>query len=113
TTLVVAHVSRGRTYETAHRMLLHVFAHVEVDQSVLIVKEELGQGLGEFGLAHAGRSEEDERTAGTFGVLQPRAGAANGATQRGNRFVLADDALVEFVLHAQQLRSLFLREAVD
>jgi len=69
--LVVADVARGRTDQAAHRVLLHVLAHVELDQRVLVVEEELGQGLGEFGLAHARGAQEDKRAAGSLGSFRP------------------------------------------
>ena len=53
-TLVVAHVSGRGTDELGDRVLLHELGHVEGDEGVLAAKEELGQGLGELGLAHAG-----------------------------------------------------------
>ncbi len=112
-TLVVAHVPGGRTHESAHGVLFHVLGHVELDDGVLVVKEELRQGLGEFGLAHARGAEEDERAAGTLGVLQTRARAPDGSADRSDRLVLTNDALVQLVFHAKQLGGLLLGEAVD
>jgi hypothetical protein len=37
----------------------------------LVVEQELGQGPGQLGLPHAGRSQEDERADGAIGILQP------------------------------------------
>ena len=113
TTFVVTDVAGGRTDESAHGVLLHVLGHVELDQGVLVVEEELGQGLGQFGLTDAGRSEEDERSTRTLRVLQAGACASDGPADRDDGLVLADDALVEFVLHAQELGRLFFGEAID
>ena len=57
--------------------------------------------------------EEDERAARALGVLEAGPGAADGPRQRLERLLLADDPLVQLVLHAQELRRLLLGEAVD
>ena len=57
----------------------------------------------ELGLADAGRTEEHEAADRPVRVLQAGARAANGARQRRDRLVLRDDALVQRVLHVQQL----------
>ncbi len=94
-------------------MLLHVLAHVELDERVLVVEEELRQSLGQLGLPHAGGAQEDERAAGPLGVLEPGPGAADGPRQGLDGLFLAHDTLVELVLHAQELGGLLLGEAVD
>ena len=50
---------------------------------------------------------------GPLGVLQPGPGAADGTGQRLDGLFLADDPLVQLVLHAQELGGLLLGEAVD
>jgi hypothetical protein len=59
--LLVADVAGGRAHQAADRVLLHVLGHVEADQRLLVAEEELGEGLGQLGLADAGGAEEDER----------------------------------------------------
>src|SRR5699024_12158786 len=59
--------------------------------------------LGEFGLAHPGGAEEQERAGGPVGVGQAGAGAADRVRYRPDGLVLADEALAESVLHAQEL----------
>ena len=51
-----------------------------------------------------------KRAGGALGVLQAGAAAADGLRQRGDGLVLADDALVQHALHAQQLLGLGLGE---
>ncbi len=94
-------------------MLFHVLGHVELDQRVLVVKEELGQRLGEFGLTDTGRTEEDERSRRALRVFEARSRATNRATQSLDGLFLSHDALVEFFFHTKQLRRLFLGEAID
>ena len=94
-------------------MLFHVLTHVELDNGVFVIKEELGQGLGQFGLAHACWPQEDKGSTGTLGVLQTGARTANGTAERDDRLVLANDALVQLVFHAQQFGRLFFGQSVD
>ncbi len=81
--------------------------------ALLAAEQELGERLGQLGLAHAGRAEEDERPTGTARVLEPGASPAYRLADRSDRFVLADDALVKHVLHAEQLGGLLLGEVGD
>ena len=48
---------------------------------------------------------------GRCGRLEAGAGAANGASQRGDGLLLRDDALVQLLFHAQQLLRLFFLDA--
>ena len=56
--LVVTDVTRRRSDQPRHGVLLHVFAHVEPDDGILVVEEKFGQRLAQLGFAHAGRPEE-------------------------------------------------------
>ena len=58
---LVADVARGRADEPADRVLLHVLRHVELDQRLFVTEQELGERLGQLGLADTRRAEEDER----------------------------------------------------
>jgi hypothetical protein len=60
TALLVAHVPRRRPGEPRDGEPLHVLAHVDPHERVLVVEEELGERAGELRLAHAGGSQEDE-----------------------------------------------------
>ena len=89
-------------------MLLHVLAHVELDQRVLVTEQELGERPGQLRLADAGRPGEDERPTGALGVLQARPGPPDRLRQRLDGVVLADHPAVQLVLHAQQPLRLLL-----
>jgi hypothetical protein len=54
------------------------------------VEDELGQGLGQFGLAHPGGPHEDEAADGPVGVLQAGAGPAHRVGHRPHGLFLAD-----------------------
>ena len=94
-------------------MLLHVLAHVELDQRVLVIEEELRQRLGQLGLPNAGRPQEDEGATRPLRILEAGTGPSDRLRQRGDRLFLADDPLVQLVLHAKQLGGLLLREPID
>ena len=81
--------------------------------ALLVVEHELGERAGELRLADAGRAEEDERADRPVRVLQAGARAAERVRDRGDRLVLADDALVQALLHVDQLRGLAFEQPVD
>ena len=99
--LFVAHVARRGADQPADGVPLHELAHVEADHGVFVVEHHLGQGLAQFGLAHAGGPEEDERADGPVGVLQAGAVAADGVGHGLDRLVLADQPLVDAVFEHQ------------
>ena len=107
--LVVSYVSRRRTDQPAYAEFLLIFRHVDTRHQRLVVEEVFGQSLGQFGLAYTGRSQEDERTDGTFRVLQSRTAAPHGIAHGLYGFVLPDDPFVEFLFQMEQLLALALQ----
>ncbi len=83
-------------------MPLHELGHIDLDQGFFAAENELGQGLGEFGLTDARWAEEDERTNRALGVLQSGARSPDGLGDGLDGLVLADDPFVENLLHIQQ-----------
>ena len=75
--LLVADVAGRRADQARDRVLLAVLAHVDADHRPLVVEQELGQRLGQLGLADAGRPEEQERPgrAGPGRTRRPAPGA--------------------------------------
>src|SRR6202047_491334 len=71
------------------------------------------QSASDLSFANAGRSKEEEGADRGIGALQPRARAADGASQSADRFFLRDDALVQFFLNAQQLLGFFFFNGRD
>ncbi len=94
-------------------MLLHVLRHVDPDHRVLGIEHEFGERAGELGLADPGRTEEQEGADRTVGVLQSGARAPERAGDRLNGFVLTDDALMQPVLHVNELLDLALEHPRD
>ncbi len=111
--LVVADVAGRRADEAADGVLLHVLRHVDADHRVLRVEHELGQRARQLGLADAGRAEEQEVADRAVGVAEPGARAAQGVGDRLDGLVLADDALVQALLHVDELLDLALEQAAD
>ena len=110
---VVADIAGRRADQARDRMLLHVFRHVDADQRRLVVEQELGQRLGQLGLADAGGPQEHERADRPVRVLQAGARAAHRGRHRLDGFRLADDALGELLLHVEQLLALAFEHPVD
>src|SRR5438105_2935205 len=108
TAFFVTDVSGRRANQLAHRMLLHVLRHVEANQRVIAAEQEVRERARQLCLADAGRPEEHEAAHRPVRVLESGARAADGARDGRDRFLLADDALVELRLHAQQLVALVL-----
>ena len=111
--LLVADIAGRRADQPRDRVLLHVFRHVDAQQRRLVVEQELGERLGQLGLADAGRPQEHERADRPVRILQAGARAAHRGRHRLDRLGLADDALAELLLHAQQLLLLAFEHAVD
>ena len=111
--LLVADVAGGRADQPGHGVLLHVLGHVDADHGVLVVEEELGQRAGELGLPDAGRPQEDERADGPVGVLQPARARRTALATAVDRVVLADDPLLQPLLHVHQLLDLAPPAAAD
>src|SRR5687768_1278323 len=84
--LVVADISGRRADHARHGVLLLVFRHVDANQRMLVVKQELRERARKLRLAHAGRAEEDEAAQRTIRILQAGPGAANGVAHRDDRF---------------------------
>ena len=76
--LLVPDVSGGRPHQPRDVVPLHEFAHVDADQRLFVVEQELGERFAELGLAHPGGTEEQEGPDRAVAVLQPRAGPPDG-----------------------------------
>ena len=83
-------------------MLFTVFAHIQTNQRILIVKHEFCQRLCQFGFSHSGRPDEDKGTDRALWIFQPRAGTADRIRNSMDRLILSDDALVKIFFHVQQ-----------
>ena len=103
---LVADVARRRADQPGDVVPLAEFAHVEPDHGRLAVEEELGQGLGQLGLADAGRPQEQERADRPVGVLQAGPAAPDGVGDGADGRVLVDHPQVDLVFELQELFAL-------
>ena len=110
---LVADIAGRRADEAGDGMLLHELAHVDADEVLLGIEEELRQRLAQLGLAHAGGAEEEEGAVGPVLVRQPGARTADGVRDEAHRLVLADDAAMQALFHLQQLLALALHHLAD
>ena len=83
-------------------MLLHVLRHIDPGHHVIVVEEILGKSLGKLGLADTGCAEEDKAADGAARVVESCARAAHCITDRADGVLLADNALMEFLLEVKQ-----------
>ena len=88
-------------------------AHVDLDERVVLAEQEVRQRLRQLRLTHTRRTGEDERAGRALRVLQTRPRAADRLRDRLDGLFLADDPLVQLVLHAEQTRGLLLGELED
>ncbi len=58
--LVIADVAGRRPNQPRHRVLFHVFAHIDAHHGTLVVKQELRKCTRRLGLTDTGRAEEDK-----------------------------------------------------
>src|SRR4051794_64416 len=111
--LVVADISGRRSDQPGHGVLLHVLRHVDADHRLLGVEHELGERSRQLGLADAGGADEHEGADRAVGVLEPGARAAQRVGHGLDSLVLPDHAVVQALLHVDQLLDLALEQLRD
>ncbi len=111
--LLVADIAGRCADQASHGVLLHELGHVDAHHGVFGIEEEFRQRLAQLGLAHPGRAEEEEGTAGLVGIRQPGSRATHGVGHGGDRLVLADHPVVQGFFHAQQLVALAFEHLAD
>src|SRR5690606_40720408 len=78
-----------------HRVLLGVLAHVDPGERPLVVEQELGQRLGQLGLAHPGRTKEQERAGRPVRVADPGARSEEHTSELQSREKIVCRLLLE------------------
>ena len=74
---LVADIARRRADQARDVELLHVLAHVELDERLGVAEHLFGQRLGQQRLAHAGRPEQRETC--RWGAWDPSGRRGSGA----------------------------------
>src|SRR6266487_2161744 len=113
TTLTITDVAGRRADQTRSSVALLELRHIDLDQVFLGAEHKLGQRLRQLGLADAGRPQEDERADRTLGIFQAGARAPHRLRDRDDRLLLADDAIVQEVLHLEQPGRLIPLQSLD
>ena len=91
TALAVAHVAGRRAQQPGYGVLLHIFRHIQPDQSVPAAVDAVGQGLAQGRLAHAGGAQEQQRRHGPLLVGQPHSAPAHGLGHGRHGLLLPQD----------------------
>src|SRR5438445_12242952 len=94
-------------------LLCNEFRHIETHQRFFGAEQKFRKPARNFGFADARRAKENKRTDRTGWRFQAGAAAADGASKRSNRFILADHTLVKFRFDAQQLLLLVFLNGSD
>ena len=100
--LVVADVARRGADQAGDGVPLHELGHVDADQRVLVAEHELGQRPGQLGLATPVGPRKMKEPIGRFGSLSPARARRTALAMVVDGLVLADDPLVQRLLHLQQ-----------
>ena len=98
----VPDVSRRRADQTADIEFFHVFGHIHLNERIGVSEDEFRQRLGQQRLAHAGRTQEDERADRPVRILQIGARTAQRPRDGADRIRLSDHGVGELLLHAEQ-----------
>ena len=102
TTFIVAHIAWRCTNQTRHTVLLLILTHVDTRHHRLVVKQVVGQCLGELRLTDTRRTEEDKRGNRSLGVLQAGTRTAYSIADSCDRLLLTNDTLMQFLLQVKQ-----------
>ena len=100
TTLFVTYVSRRRSVQQSHRVLLLELRHIESQQRTLVAEEELRQGFRELRLTGTRRTEEEERTHRLTFLVQTRTSLEHSVQHFLNRMVLSYHTFLELLFTA-------------
>mmetsp|Transcript_870 Transcript_870/g.2578 ORF Transcript_870/g.2578 Transcript_870/m.2578 type:complete len:743 (+) Transcript_870:2502-4730(+) len=108
-TLVVSHITWWGTNELAHRVPLHELRHVKPHHGFLGSEVVGSKRLRQFRLANTSWSRENERCNRPVGVLQANSCPSDGLRDGNHGLLLADDPVVEGILHLQEPLALVAR----
>ena len=94
-------------------MSLLIFGHIDTRHHRLVIEEELGQGLGQFGFTYTRGTEEEEGAQRPVFVGQSRTASAHGIGHGTDCLVLSDYPLMQRLFHMEQLGSFTLKHPSD
>ena len=103
TTFIVPNITGRRSDQTGDGEFFLVFRHVDSGHHILVIEEIFRQCLGQFRLANARRTQEDEGSDRPFLILQSGPRPSHRIRNRSYGFVLTDHSLVQFFFQVNQL----------
>ncbi len=109
--LAVANVAGRRANQARGGVALLELRHVNLDQAFLGAEHELGQRLGQLGLAHARGAKEDKAADRPLRILEAGARAAHRLGDGDGRLLLADHTVVQELFHLHQAQCLVALQA--
>ena len=83
-------------------MLFAVFAHIQTDQCIFIIKHEFCQCFCQFCFSDSGWPDKNEGTDRALRVFEPGPRSADCIGNSVDGFILTNDAFMEIFLHMQQ-----------
>ena len=105
--LVKTDIARRRADQAAHRMALHVLAHIEANQ---VNAHDVGQLLGRFGLANTRGAGKQERANRLVAFAQAGARHLDGRSQHVQRLVLTEHHALEVALQCLEFAAVVVRD---
>ena len=106
TAFFVTDIAGRRTNKPGDRVFFHIFGHINPAYGGFIIKQKLGQRLGQFGLADTGRAKKQETANRPRRVLQTGARATHGTRHGFNGSILPNHPAVQIIFHSQQFFAL-------
>ena len=113
TTLIVAHISWRRTYQSCHAELLLILTHVNTSHHGLIIEKIVGKSFCKLSLTHTRSAEEDEAGYWSLRVLKSCTRTANSITDGCYCLVLTDNTVVQFLFKMQKFLTFALEHTRD
>ena len=110
---IVAYVSWRCSDQSGDGELLHILAHVDPDHVIFIIEEACRQCSRQLRLTDTGRSEEQEGTDRTLGILDTGLGPKDRIRDLLYSFILSDDALMELCVKMKDFFPLTLCQFCD
>ena len=109
-TLIIAYISRRRSDESWHWVLLHVLTHIESDHVVFIIKQTCRKCLCKLCLTYTCRSEEHKRTYRLCRILDACLWSDDSLCHLCDSVILSYYPLVQLLIEVKCLITLTLRK---
>ncbi len=106
TAFVIADIARRGTDQTRDRVFLHELGHIDAHHRVFVVKQILGQRLGQLGFTHAGWPKEKEAAKWPVRIIQSGTRPTDRVGNSRHSLFLADHPFADLFFHLQQLFTL-------